>query len=202
MNNERYYMQYMCGPVCKKRFHGSVTSHVTHMYEHLVGLNKSVWLLCLTNAAFGRDIIWICRMVRDCQLLIDCVRTLLMTSSCVNGFSRNCLLSVSFPWGWHLQIGDARRGVLYWCILSSCVGFDKYSVFNEFWMLIALLLRMFQSGSHAADMSQFVRSVIQYFKFPGHPDVDFALHLRRFRKIGGKKSNFVVYFHLVIEAWI
>jgi len=69
-------------------------------------------------------------------------------------------------------------------------------------MLIALLLRMFQSGSHAADMSQFVRSVIQYFKFPGHPDVDFALHLRRFRKIGGKKSNFVVYFHLVIEAWI
>jgi len=134
MNNERYDMQYMCGPVCKK-FHGSVTSHVTHMYEHLVDLNESVCALCLTNAGFRRDVIWICRTVRDCQLLIDRVRSLLMTSSCVTGFSRNRLLSVSFPWGWHLQIGDARRGALYWYIQGSCVGFDKYTQFNEFRML-------------------------------------------------------------------
>ena len=75
------------GPYLKTCY-GSVTSLVTHIYihGHLVYLNESVWARYLTYVEFSKGHITICGTVRGCRLLIDCVRTLLMTSSCVLAF--------------------------------------------------------------------------------------------------------------------
>jgi len=99
MNNERYDMQYiyMCGPVCKK-CHGSVTSHVTHIYGHLVYLNGSVWILCLTNTAFRRDYLNL-QNGKGLSIANWSCSNIINDFFMCTGFSRNCLLWVSFPFG-------------------------------------------------------------------------------------------------------